>query len=326
MLSNDIPNLTLVSYQGGRPAPTPASVAANLSALRIDEFLQARSLSANTTRAYRHELHRFLNWAEISWSEVNGRDIAKYRIHLSEQKLAPSSRNRAIASLKAFFKWMTLAHPTEVPANPCQAVFLELLPESPPNDLNREDIAALVRAIEWKERTQERDRALLAVLLHGLRRSEVSALNVGDYDGVRLTIRKAKADSTGRVPLKREARSLLDDYLNWRVWRLKEELDSDRPLFEALSPGQKGERLGACGIYKIVRGLGGLAGVENLHPHRFRHSYAVELILSGMDSMHARRLTRHKSEASFRRYTTRGEQVAAEQAFYRAMGEKCPDG
>ncbi|MEO1131178.1 MAG: tyrosine-type recombinase/integrase [Cyanobacteria bacterium J06639_1] len=325
MLSNDIPKVKLVSVEGGRPVPPPAPVATNISKLRIEEFLQARSLSANTTKAYRRELHRFLDWAGMSWSQVDGRDVAKYRMFLSEQKLAPSSRNRAIASLKAFFKWMTLAHPTEVPANPCQAVFLESLPEPPPNDLNREEVAALVRAIEWKEGTQERDRALVAVLLHGLRRSEVSALNVGDYDGVRLTIREAKADSTGRVPLRQEARALLQKYLDWRVSKFEEELEGDWPLFVALSPGQVGKRLAPGGIYAIVKRLGGLAGVDDPHPHRFRHSYAVELILSGMDSMHARKLTRHKSEASFRRYTSRGEEVAAERAFYQAMGEKPPE-
>ncbi|MEO0804457.1 MAG: tyrosine-type recombinase/integrase [Cyanobacteria bacterium J06642_2] len=321
MRSNHIPHLTLVSYRGGRPVPPQHSGATNISKLRVEEFLQARSLSANTTRAYRRELHRFLDWAELSWSQVDGRDLAKYRIHLSEQTLAPSSRNRAIAALKAFFKWMTLAYPTEVPVNACQAIFLETLPDPPPNDFNPEDVAAMVAAIEWRERTRVRDRALVAVLAHGLRRAEVSALNVEDYDGIRLTIRQAKADSTGRVPLKQTARELVDDYLRWRDAQIEEEWDGERPLFVSLSPGRVGERLGVSGIYKIVKGLGGLAGIENPHPHRFRHAYAVELILSGLDSMHARKLTRHKSESSFRRYTTRGEQVAAEQAYFKAMGE-----
>jgi len=50
----------------------------------------------------------------------------------------------------------------------------------------------------------KRNIALLSVLLHGLRASEASALNLEDYDGQRLTIRQAKAD-IGTVPLsKRE--------------------------------------------------------------------------------------------------------------------------
>ena len=43
-----------------------------------------------------------------------------------------------------------------------------------------------------------------------------------------------------------------------------------------------------------------------------------------MDSLHARTLTRHKSEASFQRYAKRARAVSAEQAFYLAIGEEDP--
>lgn len=75
-----------------------------------------------------------------------------------------------------------------------------------------------------------RDTALLAILSHGLRAGEVCGLNVGDYDGIRLTIRQAKDDSTGTVPLAAAARLALDSYLGWRK-RLGENLQPDRPLF-----------------------------------------------------------------------------------------------
>ena len=56
--------------------------------------------------------------------------------------------------------------------------------------------------LEHRGESQSRDTELLAVLSHGLRASEVLGLNVGDYDGVRLTIREAKDDSTGTVPIR----------------------------------------------------------------------------------------------------------------------------
>ena len=43
-----------------------------------------------------------------------------------------------------------------------------------------------------------------------------------------------------------------------------------------------------------------------------------------MDSLHARTLTRHKSEASFKRYAKRALSAAAERAFYSAIGEEPP--
>jgi integrase/recombinase XerD len=43
-----------------------------------------------------------------------------------------------------------------------------------------------------------------------------------------------------------------------------------------------------------------------------------------MESIHARTLTRHKSEVSFKRYAKRALASTAERAFYQAIGEEFP--
>ncbi len=67
-----------------------------------------------------------------------------------------------------------------------------------------------------------------------------------------------------------------------------------------------------------------MAGLPQMHPHQFWHSYTTELLLQGVDPMHAKRLTGHRSEKAFKRYTLRSEQEAAIAAFYRAVGEVEP--
>ncbi len=88
---------------------------------------------------------------------------------------------------------------------------------------------------------------------------------------------------------------------------------------------RKGERLSYHGIYFAIEKIGELAGVPELHPHHFRHSFATDLLLQGLDPSHARGLTGHKSEKAFRRYTLRSEQEAAIAAYYRAIGEEARD-
>ena len=105
-----------------------------------------------------------------------------------------------------------------------------------------------------------------------------------------------------------------------------ENLSPERPLILSLQgagkgdPGSIGEatRLSYHGIYCAVEKIGNLAGLPDLHPHLFHHTYATELLLMGVNPTHARRLTGHKSEQAFRRYTLRGEQEAAIAAFYQA--------
>ncbi len=57
--------------------------------------------------------------------------------------------------------------------------------------------------------------------------------------------------------------------------------------------------------------------LEDLHPHNFRHTYATQLLLKGLDPAHARKLTGHQSQSVFKRYTERAEQEAAIRAFRR---------
>jgi integrase len=63
----------------------------------------------------------------------------------------------------------------------------------------------------------------------------------------------------------------------------------------------------------------------NVHPHQLRHTFATGLLLRGIESLHARTLTRHKSEASFKRYAKRALSAAAEHAFHQSIGEEPPE-
>ncbi|NJO94354.1 MAG: hypothetical protein HC820_08450 [Hydrococcus sp. RM1_1_31] len=42
-------------------------------------------------------------------------------------------------------------------------------------------------------------------------------------------------------------------------------------------------------------------------PHQFRSTFAIMLMLKQMNSIHARTLTHHKSESSFKRYALTGD-------------------
>jgi integrase/recombinase XerD len=100
-----------------------------------------------------------------------------------------------------------------------------------------------------------------------------------------------------------------------------EEWGSDRPMLLSHHAARRGQRLSYHGIYYAVERLGRWAELPDLHPHQFRHTYASELLAQGVDPMHAKRLTGHRSDQAFKRYVLRSEQEAAIAAFYRAIGE-----
>jgi len=314
--------IVLETSQGNQQEPTKS---ADLRWARVEEFLRSRELAANTRKAYERELKRFLSWTLKGWQDVTHRDLDRYKEELRSTPTIRGGRptaatvNRALAALQSFFKWLTAKD--YIARNP--ALTLEKPKADPllPQELSAAEVAALVGALEYRGETEARDRALLSVLEHGLRASEVAALDVGDYDGQGLQIRQAKAGSVGRVPLLPGARQALDAYLGWRV-RQGLPTDAESPLFLSASNNSKGKRLSYWGIYKFIEELAELAGVEECHPHRLRHTFATKLVLGGMDTMLARQLTRHKSESSFARYSKRALEIQAQEQFYAVFGEE----
>lgn len=288
---------------------------------RVREFLMARSLAPKSEQAYRQDLKRFLAWTDSSWEAVTPRQIAQFKSYLirldpetGKRVLSDATVSRTLGTLKNFYGWMFRCR--YVSHDPTTEVDRPKLKEPTAQNIKTDDLELIYQSAT-QSNLSERNIALISVLLHGLRASEASALNMEDYDGQRLIIREAKADSKGAVPLTPLAKSELDAYLEWRA-SLGENLQPTSPLFVSHSRRNKGERLSYDGIRKVVEAIEKETGLD-LHAHQFRHTFATNLVLKGMNPYHVMTLTRHKSVQSFRRYTKAADQAAAEAAFYETI-------
>jgi integrase/recombinase XerD len=292
----------------------------------VQDFFRAHNFRPNTIKAYQRELQRFLAWTDQSWIEISPRDFANYKHHLEQQGLAIASVARALAPLKSLFKWLTVSG--YVAQNPTLQTNLPTPPRPLPQHFSAEEIEVLYNALADRGATALRDRAILTVLeFGGLRLSEVSALNLEDWviDDAdptfpgwgSITVRAAKDDSTGSIPLPPDAVTVLQTYLEERRHQGEDLSAPSTPLFlaQSLNPKRRGTRLGPSGIYALLQDLGQMAGVPHCHPHRFRHTFATRLVLMGMDSYLGRKLTRHRSERAYQRYSEYGRQIAAEQDY-----------
>ncbi len=121
--------------------------------------------------------------------------------------------------------------------------------------------------LELEEKTAIRDRAIIAVLSHGLRASEVSALNVKHWNGRLLKVHRSKGQNVSEVPLHRDARQYLEAYLEWRRQQGgRFEPVPESPLFLTQAPRLMGERLGYQGLRLMVKKLARMAGVAERLP------------------------------------------------------------
>lgn len=119
----------------------------------------------------------------------------------------------------------------------------------------------------------DRDRAIMALLLStGCRISEVCRLNRDSIDfdrGEILVLGKGNKERT--VFIDEVAAMLVKRYLESRT-------DTE----EALFIGKGTSRLHPGGVRFMLKSIAKEAGVENVHPHRFRRTLATSLIDHGM--------------------------------------------
>jgi integrase/recombinase XerD len=303
---------------------SPQLTPADLRWSRVEEFLRSRELRPNTRKAYEREFKTFLEWTDKGWQDITARDIDRYKMHL---KGLPSKRggqrkaatiNLSLSALQSIFKWLCARD--YIGKDPMLLIEKPKSDPIVPKEWSLNEVKALFEATAQRGETEPRDRALLWILLHGLRARELEGLNVGDFDGHRVNIREAKYDSVGQVPLLPEALETLEVYLHFRrCWG--EVVEPESPLFLSVSNNSKGDRLGYWGIYNVVKELAEIAGIKDAHPHQGRHTLATEIISRGMDPLLAMQITRHKSPKLLERYSKRSLQKQAEAQFLQAMGE-----
>ena len=77
-----------------------------------------------------------------------------------------------------------------------------------------------------------------------------------------------------KMPIGDTARSVIWDYL--------QEREALMPQTKALWVSEKGEALLPNGITQLLKRLAKRANIEDMHPHRFRHSYAINALRAGM--------------------------------------------
>ena len=131
----------------------------------------------------------------------------------------------------------------------------------------------------WSSFRTSRDLAIVGLmLLHGLRSCEVLALNREDVQLPDSQIRvPGKGKKTRLLPLDRDSVKLLDHYLC-----LERPPPCGQALFVCLKGPSRGHRMTAAGLRSLFRHHRQTTGVIKANPHRFRHTFASDMIRAGL--------------------------------------------
>ena len=302
----------------------------------LDEFktvLIEQDCAKLTVRGYVADLRLFRVWFEQTNGEafcmeiITPSDLREYRQYLiGVERRKPATINRKLAAISRLMKW---AMDTGwIDRNPLENIHLVSQEKPGPRYLDKKEQYALQRAIEkdlqvsrmrYPKRwlTRLRDASLVIFLLHtGLRLNEALTLELGDIQLAerkgQVLVRQGKGGRARTVPLNVDARKALQDWLAVRP-------GSGRHIWTQVE-GESSDELSSRSVQRVLARIGQDAGLEHLTPHVCRHTFAKNLVDSGVGLEKVAALLGHSNLNTTRIYVT-PNQKDLEQAVERLEAE-----
>ena len=283
--------------------------------------LRAADLSPNSLKVYREACTLFRRFlldyvpaeagmrpAPESLEEIHREHFEAWLTH-EIARTSVSSAGTRYRAVHAWFNW--LVREEELDRSPSAKVPQPREDSAPVAVLAADALQRLLKTAAGTDFRSRRDTAIIMVFLDtGLRVSEVANRVMDDLDLDNQTL--AVVGKGGRprvVPFGKKTSQAIDRYLRARAkFDPKNPAVADAPLWIGLT-GRGG--LTAHGLRSILDYRTKQAGLEHIHPHQFRHTFAHEWLAAGGTEESLMRITGWRSRSMLERY---GASVAEERA------------
>lgn len=264
-----------------------------------------RGLAPNTLAAYRRDLDAYLvHLAARGVLEPDGvtrADVEAFIMARAAAGYAESSTNRALSAMKGFHRFMQREQISTT--SPTAAVRALRTEDRLPDCLSVQAVGRLLDQPFPDTPAGARDRMMLEVLYGcGLRASELVGLDLDDLALADEFLRvRGKGSKERLVPIVGQAKARLGDYLA-----------SVRPSLAAHGRGGaspavvlncRGGRISRQTVHAVCERAGRVVGIDGLHPHTLRHSFATHMLAGGADLRTIQEILGHADIATTQVYT-----------------------
>jgi integrase/recombinase XerD len=247
-------------------------------------------------------------FGEREVESITTAELREFIVGLSnDPEIHARSRQMIVLHSKALFRW--LRDEGYIQRRPDEKIKVPSAPQPNVQGFSEEEVRRMLKAAMHTRITKGehsytihnplgiRNRAvLLALLSTGCRAGELCALNMGDVslETGEVRVQAAKTNMPRTTYLDNAARKAIWKYLAARgEWRPAE------PLFLS----DERDRMTPHSLHQLMLKIGKRAKVENVHPHRWRHTFAIQFLKNGGDLARLRILLGHRNIAVTAIYT-----------------------
>ena len=236
--------------------------------------------SEKTIAQYHRTAVKLSQSVRKNYTDMNVYDIRMFLGFEKQRGISNRTLENTRANLSAFFQWMV--NEELITKNPCLNITPIKYTDKVRLPLSNVEIDELRRACK-----SEKERAIIELLLSsGIRVSEMTNMKLCDIDFNNLSIHvtKGKGDKERTVYMSDLAKKHIVKYVENRG------IDGEYLFYNV-----KKCQLNAGGVRHILNEIGKRANIKNVHPHRFRRTFATGLADRGMDIQEIRKLLGHSN-------------------------------
>ena len=234
--------------------------------------------SPKTIEAYERIVKKLFIALQKNYTDMTVSDLRYFLAYEKSRGVSNRTLENTRVQISSFFAW--LLDEELISKNPCRPIPPIKYPKEVRLPFSAVEIDAIRSACKNKK-----ERAIIEVLLSsGVRVSELCSIRVSDvnFDTLAITVREGKGAKQRTVYINDLASKHLVEYLTSR------NISGDNLFYN-----KKKNPLNPGGVRHILKTLEERSGVNNVHPHRFRRTFATGLANRGMEIQEIGKLLGH---------------------------------
>ena len=249
--------------------------------LYISEFSENKKL--NTVRAMKKDLNQFNDYLQnvekiYEISKVTSILIRGFLLYLKGKKVTSRSINRKISTLRGFFKYLKKSE--RIKESPVENISFYSFEREEPDILTLDEINGLREVINIENLSGIRDRLMLELLYSsGITSTEMLLVGENFFNTEKRELKVYNGKSGRMVFFSERTKMFYEEYIKKKREHFKEKYNHNIVFVNGY-----GTRLSDRSLRRIIDRYAAMVGfTREISPYSFRHTFAMHMLIHGMN-------------------------------------------